>query len=109
MVVKLKGVLIKTLTMQDNRITDVLIIGSGISGLSISNMLSETYSVLVVEKNEQIGGLIKCERVGGGLFHRVGGHVFNSRSQNVLNWFWKHFDKENEFLQARRNAKNINE
>ena len=91
--------------MQGNRITDVLIIGSGISGLSIANMLAESHNVLVVEKNEQIGGLIKCERVGGSLFHRVGGHVFNSRNQAVLNWFWKHFNRDEEFLQARRNAK----
>jgi protoporphyrinogen oxidase len=34
----------------------------------------------------------------------VGGHVFNSRRQDVLDWFWKFFDRENEFTKATRNA-----
>ena len=68
-------------------------------------MLSGKCDVTVLEKSDTAGGLIKCERVNGNLFHKVGGHVFNSRNQKILDWFWKHFDKENEFLQAKRNAK----
>jgi protoporphyrinogen oxidase len=83
----------------------VLVIGSGISGLSISRMLSNEYEVEIVEKEQKFGGLIKCERIKGNLFHRVGGHVFNSRNTIVLDWFWSHFDKEKEFLKATRNAK----
>jgi protoporphyrinogen oxidase len=83
----------------------VIVIGAGISGLSISRMLSEKYQVQVLEKSERIGGLIKCDRIDGNLFHRVGGHVFNSKNQDILNWFWKHFDRDNEFLKAVRNAK----
>lgn len=82
-----------------------VVIGAGISGLSISRMLSEKYDVKVLEKSKKIGGLIKCDRINGNLFHRVGGHVFNSKNQNVLDWFWKHFNRDNEFLQAVRNAK----
>ncbi len=82
-----------------------VVIGAGISGLSVSRMLSEKYDVKVLEKSDKIGGLIKCDRINGNLFHRVGGHVFNSKNQKVLNWFWNHFDRDNEFLQAVRNAK----
>src|SRR5215210_3521201 len=81
------------------------VIGAGISGLSIAKMLSEKYDVEVLEKSEKIGGLVKCDRINGNLFHRVGGHVFNSKNKNVLDWFWNHFDRDKEFLQARRNAK----
>ena len=81
------------------------IIGSGISGLSISRMLAGRFEVTVLERSEKIGGLIKCERINGNLFHRVGGHVFNSRNQLVLDWFWKHFNRDTEFLKASRNAK----
>ncbi|MBB3054369.1 protoporphyrinogen/coproporphyrinogen oxidase [Mucilaginibacter gotjawali] len=81
------------------------IIGSGISGLSIANMLSGRFAVKVLERSDKTGGLIKCERINGNLFHRVGGHVFNSKNQLVLDWFWKHFNRDNEFLQAKRNAK----
>lgn len=83
----------------------VVVIGSGISGLSISRMLSDQYNVEIVEKDQKFGGLIKCERIEGNLFHRVGGHVFNSRNKVVLDWFWSHFDKDKEFISATRNAK----
>lgn len=83
----------------------VVVIGSGISGLCISNMLMETYDVEIWEKSNKVGGLIKCDKINGILFHKVGGHVFNSRNEEVLAWFWKHFDRDNEFLKATRNAK----
>jgi protoporphyrinogen oxidase len=83
----------------------VVVIGSGISGLSISRMLAHTHEVKILEKADKKGGLIKCERVNGNLFHRVGGHVFNSKNKEVLEWFWKHFDRDKEFLSAKRNAK----
>lgn len=82
-----------------------VVIGSGISGLSVARMLSGEYDVKILEKSGKIGGLIKCDRIDGNLFHRVGGHAFNSKNQSVLDWFWKHFDRDNEFLQAVRNAK----
>lgn len=82
------------------------VIGSGISGISISKMLNDkSCNVEVFEKNDAIGGLIKCENINGHLFHKVGGHVFNSKNQNVLDWFWSNFEKENDFVQAVRNAK----
>ncbi|WCT13162.1 protoporphyrinogen/coproporphyrinogen oxidase [Mucilaginibacter jinjuensis] len=83
----------------------VIVIGSGISGLSISRMLAEDNEVEILERDELHGGLIKCKRIDGNLFHLVGGHVFNSRNQAVLDWFWKHFDRQNEFIKANRNAK----
>ncbi|WP_184542686.1 protoporphyrinogen/coproporphyrinogen oxidase [Mucilaginibacter sp. FT3.2] len=81
------------------------VIGSGISGLSIANLLKENHDVVVFEKQKKLGGLIKCERVNDCLFHKVGGHVFNSKNKIVFNWFWSHFDKDKEFVQAKRNAK----
>ena len=38
------------------------------------------------------------------LFHRVGGHVFNTNIDEVLNWFWLKFNKQKEFKKAKRNA-----
>jgi protoporphyrinogen oxidase len=81
------------------------VIGSGISGLSISRMIAGRYDVEVLEKSDKPGGLIKCDRIDGNLFHKVGGHVFNSKNQDVLNWFWKFFDRDSEFIEATRNAK----
>ncbi len=82
-----------------------IVIGSGVSGLSIARMLADNYEVQILEKSDKIGGLIKCDRIDGNLFHRVGGHVFNSKDQTVLDWFWQHFNRDEEFLKATRNAK----
>lgn len=84
----------------------IAVIGAGISGVSAAKMLQQKgHKVKVFEKDEKVGGLIKCERVQDNLFHKVGGHVFNTKDQKVSDWFWSFFDKESEFVKARRNAK----
>ena len=83
---------------------NIAIIGAGISGLSIARMLTRKgYNVTVYEKENKPGGLVRCERVEGILYHCVGGHVFNSRNKMVLDWFWKQLDKT-EFELATRHA-----
>lgn len=83
----------------------IAVIGAGISGISAASVLQEVYEVQVYEKSPYIGGLVHCDRAGGILYHRVGGHVFNSKNQQVLDWFWSKFDQKKEFIQARRNAR----
>lgn len=84
----------------------IAVIGSGISGLSAARMLKDIgHDVVVFEKSNQIGGLIKCTTEQGVLFHRVGGHVFNTKIKKVEDWFWKQFDKQQAFILAKRNAK----
>ena len=80
------------------------IIGAGISGLSAAHFLKDKYSVTIFEKDNAPGGLIKCRRVNGSLFHTCGGHVFNSKYQDVLDWFWSQFNREDEFSKANRNS-----
>lgn len=87
--------------MNNNRIA---IIGAGISGMSTAHFLRDKYDVTVFEKESQPGGLIKCRRVNGSLFHTCGGHVFNSKRQDVLDWFWSKFTREEEFSKADRNS-----
>lgn len=83
---------------------NVAIIGAGISGLSMAQCLKDRFNVTVFESATKPGGLIKCDRVEGNLYHMVGGHVFNSRRQDVLDWFWQFFNREEEFTKATRNA-----
>ena len=82
----------------------VAIIGAGVSGLTVAHLLKGKYDVAVFEKENRPGGLIKCRRVNGSLFHTCGGHVFNSKRQDVLDWFWAHFVRENEFTKTDRNS-----
>ncbi|MCQ2364923.1 MAG: FAD-dependent oxidoreductase [Akkermansia sp.] len=81
------------------------IIGAGISGLAAARMAQERGDeVIIFEQGSRVGGLVKCDVVDGVLYHRVGGHVFNSRRSDVLEWFWKHFDREKDFHKAIRHA-----
>ncbi len=82
----------------------VAIIGAGISGLSVAQILNPKYKVTVFEKEDRPGGLIKCNRINGNLFHTCGGHVFNSKRKDVLDWFWQFFHREQEFVKATRNS-----
>ncbi|MBR1998811.1 MAG: FAD-dependent oxidoreductase [Akkermansia sp.] len=91
------------MAVQENK-KHYAIIGGGVSGLSTACMLREAgCEVTVFEKESTPGGLVRCVRVEGILYHCVGGHVFNSRKQEVLDWFWQHLDK-NDFQLATRNA-----
>jgi UDP-galactopyranose mutase len=85
---------------------NVAVVGGGISGLSIANLLQEKeFKVVVFEKEAELGGLVKCTIEEGVLFHRVGGHVFNTKNKNVLNWISKYVDFSNDFTLSKRNAK----
>jgi len=81
------------------------IIGGGITGISLARMLQGAVEVVVFEKEEKIGGLIRCDELPEGLYHKLGGHVFNTKTPSVAEWFWTHFDRENEFYELTRNAK----
>ena len=82
----------------------VAIIGAGVSGLSTAHFLKNKFNVTLFEKESTPGGLIRCERINGSLFHTCGGHVFNSKRKDVLEWFWNIFDVNNEFSKADRNS-----
>lgn len=82
----------------------VAIIGAGISGLSTAHFLKDRYEIKVFEKDSNPGGLIKCRKINGNLFHTCGGHVFNSKRQDVLDWFWTKFNQSDEFVKTDRNS-----
>ncbi|MCB0752179.1 MAG: FAD-dependent oxidoreductase [Ignavibacteriae bacterium] len=82
------------------------VIGAGISGISLARKLFDNgLDVDIFEGKNKIGGLISCSIEDGNLFHRVGGHVFNSKDKVVSDWFWSYFNKFEEFTQSKRNAK----
>ena len=82
----------------------IAIIGSGISGMSLAHNFKDKFEVELFEKESRPGGLIKCDVIDGNLYHMVGGHVFNSKRQDVLDSFWGFFDKDKEFTKSNRNA-----
>ena len=49
----------------------IAVIGAGISGLTVAQLLKEECEVVFFEKDSKAGGLIKCESIRGSLFHHV--------------------------------------
>lgn len=83
----------------------VAIIGGGISGLSCGQLLlKKGYEVTIFEKESRPGGLIKCDNIEGNLFHTTGGHVFNTKRDDVRSLFWSFFDHDKQFTKAERNS-----
>lgn len=81
-----------------------IVVGAGISGLSIAQLLKKNNEVVVLEADSRPGGMIKCDSIEGSLFHRTGGHVFNTKRNDVMQWFWSFFDKDEQFTKALRNS-----
>lgn len=84
--------------------SEIAIIGAGVSGMTCARLLSGNNTVTVYEAESRPGGLIKCERIDGSLFHTCGGHVFNTKRADVLDLFWTLFNREEEFAKADRNS-----
>lgn len=82
----------------------VAVIGAGISGLTVAQLLKDKFNVTVFERENKPGGLIRCERVNGSLFHTCGGHVFNTKHEDVLEWVKGFVDFDKELIKADRNA-----
>lgn len=82
----------------------IAIVGAGVSGLTVAHQLKDRYQVTIFEKEDRAGGLIRCKRVEGSLYHLCGGHVFNTKRNDVLDFFWSKFDKEKEYVKADRNS-----
>lgn len=87
----------------------IAVIGAGVSGLTCARELKDRNKVTVFEKESTPGGLIRCRRIEGSLFHICGGHVFNTRNQNVLDWFWNIFNKSDWRLTDRNSVVFMND
>lgn len=89
-------------------VANVAVIGAGITGLAAARLLRGRAKVTVFEAAPFPGGLIRCDRQPNGLFHRVGGHVFNTHSPRVADWFWSVFSRE-DFFSRKREARILTE
>jgi len=64
----------------------IIVIGAGITGLSIAGMLNDSHEVIILEKESEIGGIAKTKTTHGVTYHTVGGHCFNSKHTDVLSF-----------------------
>lgn len=83
----------------------IAVLGAGISGLSIARLLKEQKcEVTVYEKECTIGGLARSRVTNGILYDPYGGHIFNSKHREVLEWAFSLYPKE-YWKYTERNAK----
>lgn len=83
----------------------VAVLGAGVSGLTVAKLLqAKGNQVIVFEKNETPGGLARTRVVDDYLYDPHGGHIFNSKDPEVVNWVFSILPKENWQYTA-RNAK----
>lgn len=72
----------------------ILILGAGVTGLSIAKLLQGKADVIVLEKESEIGGIAKTRTVEGVTYHTVGGHCFNSKYPEVMDFVFSLLPKE---------------
>lgn len=80
------------------------IIGAGISGLSIGRLLSKDHDVELLERNEIHGGIARTKEVEGVTYHTVGGHCFNSKYPDVMDFVFNEVLPKEKWHQIQRNA-----
>jgi oxygen-dependent protoporphyrinogen oxidase len=85
----------------------IVILGGGISGLSIAWYLSkysEHLEIVLLEKNERLGGWIRTEEVNGFLFER-GPHTFSTSRSQLLRELAIDVGLEKEIIPSQDSAK----
>ena len=75
------------------------ILGAGITGLSAARFLNNDFVVEVLEKNSVCGGIARTRDVNGIAYHTVGGHCFNSKYPEIMDFVFSevlHRDQWND-------------
>jgi protoporphyrinogen oxidase len=81
------------------------ILGAGISGLSMGKLLQQgnNYELEILERDSLIGGIAKTRNIDGATYHPIGGHCFNSKHQEVLDFVFSILPQE-QWHKVERNA-----
>lgn len=79
---------------------DYIIVGAGLYGASMANMLHELgYNILVVEKHHDIGGMCQDVKVDDFYVHLHGAHIFHTSNDRVWD-FVNRFATFNNFINS---------
>lgn len=80
------------------------ILGAGISGLSVGRLLSDQFEIEILERQPIHGGIARTKEVDGVAYHPVGGHCFNSKNQEVLDFVFNNVLSKDKWHNITRNA-----
>lgn len=81
----------------------IAILGGGLTGLTLANLLQKKYDVEVFEKDDVPGGLCRSFNFGGFTFD-IGGHIIFSKDQQALNFMMKTVGIKNLYKKPGRDA-----
>lgn len=82
----------------------IAILGAGISGLSIARLLSKEHEVQVLERKADAGGIARTRTVDLISYHLVGGHCFNSKHKDVMDWVFNEVMPADQWNKITRSA-----
>lgn len=84
---------------------EIAVLGAGVSGLTAARKLQDKgYNVTVYEKCPKPGGLAKTRFTDGYLYDPHGGHIFNSKRPEIVDWVFSILPQE-KWQFTIRNAK----
>ena len=81
------------------------ILGAGVTGLSAARLLKEHFEVEVLERKDVCGGIARTRDVDGVAYHVVGGHCFNSKYPEVLDFVFNKVLRREEWNEIKRVSK----
>jgi len=80
------------------------ILGAGVSGLSAGRLLSKNHEVELLEQSPIHGGIARTKEVEGIAYHVTGGHCFNSKHADVLEFVFNEVLSKDKWHSVQRNA-----
>jgi protoporphyrinogen oxidase len=81
----------------------IAILGGGLTGLVLANLLQKRYDVTVFEKDEISGGLCRSFNFDNFIFD-IGGHIIFSKDQQVLDFMLQTIGLQNLYKKSGRDA-----
>ena len=93
------------IALRSDEVRDVCIVGGGLAGLSTAHLLmtSGTGNIVVIEKNNLLGGLLRSEKIDGYTFDSGGSHIIFSKNKELLAMLLRFL--EGNYFTHRRNTK----
>lgn len=83
----------------------IAILGAGITGLTTAQLLKNNHDVTIFEKNNYCGGIAHVKMIENIPYHTVGGHCFNSKYQQVMDYVFNNVLDKTQWNSVKRNAK----
>lgn len=81
------------------------ILGAGVTGLSAARFLKDSFDVEVLERKSVCGGIARTKDVDGIAYHVVGGHCFNSKFPEILDFVFNQVLPKDQWNEIKRVSK----